>query len=85
MERKINLDEILVQMFKNGKPFYNETDIKNAMREVCRQVLELAAENVNIKSNTGNLNRINIVTSDLERLIAEVNKQEILDTINQIQ
>lgn len=69
-ERKVNLEEILEkhrQMFiKNSvkHPDY----IMDAMKEACRQVLELAAENAEVH----------------EELFI-VDKQSILNTINQVE
>jgi len=75
-ERKINLEEILVNMFKQGEAFYNEKDIKLAMKEACRQTLELAAENT----------YATVVRDDFDGTYdAIINKQSILDTINQIE
>ena len=71
LERKINLEEILnncVYIDDEIKPM-----VKNAMKEACRQVLELAAENAEITINS------------IEDLKLIVDKQSIFNTINQIE
>lgn len=73
-ERKINLENILIKMFENGQPFYNQKDIKNAMLQFGKQLLELAAENAYCTIT---------LHKDLS-MTAEQNKQSILDTINQV-
>ena len=76
-ERKINLDEILLNELEKSKYGFPEMDsdvydnIKTAMKEACRQLLELAAENATYDWN------------DHEDII--IDKQSILDTINQIE
>lgn len=74
--KNVNLKQILD---KNGFDFdsfefENEHSAKNlltAMKEACRQTLELAAENVKTCTNRETTSII-------------VNKQSILDTINQV-
>ena len=73
-ERKINLEDILIKMFENGQPFYNQKDIKNAMLQFGQQLLELAAKNAYCTIT---------LHKDLS-MTAEQNKQSILDTINQV-
>ena len=70
-ERKIDLENILIKMFENGQPFYNQKDIKNAMLQFGKQLLELAAENATYDWN------------DHEDII--IDKQSILDTIKQVE
>lgn len=71
--KEIKLDDILIKMVEKGKLFYNEEDIKNAMREACKQTLELAAEKIRTRTyKDGNT----------ECFIDS--KQSILDLINQI-
>jgi len=71
-ERKINLEEILDKIYvKNDNTnYYSKQTILFAMEEACRQTLELAAENA-------------IVEKKMIRTYI-VNKQSILDTINQV-
>ena len=86
--RKINLEEILdsqrmaipklyLQGSVNmGKPIGDDYQkIINAMKEACRQTLELASENFEIEYLGGN--------SDINDF--RINKQSILDTINQVE
>ena len=51
-ERKINLEKILQSKIDtvtlNGNPVYHKFQIINAMKEACKQLLELAAENAYI-------------------------------------
>lgn len=77
-ERKVNLREILDKCLDDydwstgnniGIP------INNAMKEACRQTLELASENFEIEYLGGN--------SDINDF--RINKQSILDTINQVE
>lgn len=80
-ERKINLEEILWKSFYNNgipKPTHSLAEItqkavKEAMKEACRQILELVAENAEVTINS------------IEDLKLIVDKQSILDTINQIE
>ena len=84
---KINLEERLEKEiikvyseFKNSKDFSNHDKIiaKNAMKEACKQILELAAKNAKIKT---------IMTSKGVDLVILptwtdiVDKQSILDVI----
>lgn len=88
MERKINLDEILIAIFEPVSqdcttPVQdlqlavtlnpNVDRIKDAMKEACRQTLELAAENADVTINS------------IEDLKLIVDKQSILNTIKQIE
>lgn len=90
--KKINLEEILWQSFHdNGipKPTHTLAEItqkavKEALKEACRQVLELAAENATITSKT--------IIEDFKeppymrrRVVDVVEKGSILNTINQIE
>ena len=74
-ERKINLEKILQSKIDtvtlNGNPVYHKFQIINAMKEACKQLLELAAENATYDWN------------DHEDII--IDKQSILDTIKQIE
>ena len=84
--KKVNLEDILI---KNIKKIY--TELKpvedfcnrdriitiNAMKEACRQTLELAAENAETEKEI--LPECGVLKS-----VGVVNKQSILDTINQV-
>lgn len=87
MQKEINLEEILFvskfkdllesekQTIKDGIIVYSFDEILSAMREACRQTLELALENV----------RANVVIDNFDGTYdAIINKQSILDTIGQI-
>ena len=91
-ERKINLEEILLEemdKFRLSFPdenLYSTEQIKEslelpyfkaAMKEACRQTLELAAENAETEKEM--LPECGVLKS-----VGVVNKQSILDTINQI-
>ncbi len=81
MKQRIDLEEILhttkfvelsdieKDLIRCGVIPYNVTEITNAMKEACRQTLELAVENV----------QHHYVNKDW------VGKQSILDTIKQIE
>jgi hypothetical protein len=83
-ERKINLEEILKTIaFEesekgNSSSFsVQEMNVINlAMKEACRQVLELAAENADTKY-------LPLLNSN--ESIEVVDKQSILNTINQVE
>ena len=90
-ERKINLDEILLNELEKSKYGFPEMDsdvydnIKTAMKEACRQLLELAAENTELYCED-KLSNIKYITNfEINNgLIITVNKQSILDTIKQV-
>jgi len=77
-ERKINLERILNKHLANKIILEVDWDdmslIKNAMKEACRQTLELATENATY--NRSVLENLNYV---------QIDKQSILNTINQIE
>ena len=90
LERKINLEEILfTEVDKMRKDFpdinlYSNEEMKNspewkyymnAIKEACRQVLELAAENAKVIKNE----HTSQILSNL------IDKQSILNTINQVE
>jgi len=87
-ERKINLEEILNEEYnlnkdEDGNGIYYKWEIIKAMKEACRQTLELAAENAKVS-----IDRINygcILTEFNKSSVCEINKQSIIDTINQIE
>ena len=85
---KINLEEILLKNIKKIymefmpiEDFCNRDRIIaiNAMKEACQEILRLAAENAEIKEN--------FTVDDKAFVLNEyvINKQSILDTINQIE
>ena len=80
-ERKINLEEILnkeLNILSISVEQIEKSALK-AMKEACKQVLELAAENAKAEIHTeweGNTG------SEYYTDYAVVNKQSILDTIN---
>ena len=89
-ERKINLKEILfteVDKMREDFPdinLYSNEEMKNspewkyymnAMKEACKQVLELASENAKVIKNEHTLQ----ILSNL------IDKQSILNTINQVE
>lgn len=78
-ERKINLEEILndcVYIDDEIKPM-----VRNAMREACRQILELAAENAEVDEHEV----AESIHGGPGYTYYEVDKQSILNTINQIE
>lgn len=86
--KEINLEEILKKsMGKNPNKYVfipgDSASVEKclvAMKEACKQVLELAAENAkleNVIKLIGNQNKYNTV-------VPIVKKQSILDTINQV-
>jgi len=81
-ERKINLEEILLREFAKSEYGYPLLDydvhlnIISAIKEACKQTLELAAENAEWDDlGDGDLHGANI----------EVDKQSILNVINLIE
>lgn len=106
MEKKINLEEILYKHYnlmfaaysvkdKDNKftPVVDRNGALNAMKEACRQSLELAAENAenNVKGkyvdwiNWFSKDEISFSSDDSETVIVKINKQSIINTINQIE
>ena len=101
-ERKINLEEILLQnhfhildTLKNvyspdthNKNMYER--LINGINDICKQLLELAAENADMNEDFGGGEIYNITEykvyndNDRSRSIS-VNKQSILDTIKQVE
>lgn len=84
-ERKINLEEILnscVYIDDEIKPM-----VKNAMKEACRQILELAAENADLNycEYEWEVPEGTINTGDSQYGYHYINKQSILNTIKQIE
>ena len=85
MLKKINLEEILNQHLKYKIVLELDDDdlmlIKTAMKDACNQVLELAAENAKANDFIEDSN-IPALTPNID---IKVNKQSILNTINQIE
>ena len=89
-EEKINLEKIIKEELYNKHLYFNKTNtvqIKNICLEFGKQLLELAAENAECKLR----NKIECSNSQLENgfVIGNnaivINKQSILDTINQVE
>ena len=81
--KEINLEEIIKQycyVTQNGQEdVHNSISlVKDAMKEACKQTLGLAAENAKTKLKEVNPN------SDRSFYRDVVNKQSILDVINQV-
>jgi len=72
MSKEINLEDIILKetefVSKTNEYVYNIDDLKRCMKEACKQALELAVENSDVKYDYG----------------YTVAKQSILETINQI-
>ena len=78
IERKINLEEILksfltVETMRLNNPDYTFNMVLSAMKEACRQTLELAAENAKAFDTIHSWN------------IPSIDAQSILNTIKQIE
>ena len=87
-ERKINLEEICNKYI--GENNYSKY-VLDTMREFGKQLLELAAENANLIEFWENSNSeyieesVSIFDDDGDfQTMVYVNKQSILDTINQV-
>ena len=81
---KINLKEILDRVYdkeyrSSYKTEYSEQCILEAMKEACQETLKLAAENAKVKEN--------FTVDDKAFVLNEyvINKQSILDTINEVE
>ena len=81
MSKKINLEEILKK--HSNICIDDRENVVEAMKEACKQLLELAAENaeitVKLKENCNELSLLDEWTTYI------VDKQSILNTINQIE
>ena len=78
--KEISLEEILLKHTFNSTVDTLKEDSLSAMKEACKQVLELAAENAeleNVVKVIGSQNKYNAV-------VPIIKKQSILDTINQV-
>lgn len=100
MEKKINLEEILFnskfkdlnerekQSIKNGLVTFNFDEIIWAIKESCRRVLELAAENATLLEGEEDIGKTYLMeqyNTFYEDVLFTVNKESILNTINQIE
>ena len=80
---KINLKEILNRVYdkeyrSSYKTEYPEQCIFEAMKEVCRQVLERAADNASV-------DKIRLEKNFASEYAYVVNRESILDTINEVE
>ena len=80
---KINLKEILDRVYdkeyrSSYKTEYSEQCILEAMKEACRQVLERAADNSSV-------DKIRLGTFCVSQYAYVVNRESILDTINEVE
>ena len=86
-ERKINLEEILKRFshVDHGavEDFWFTENVIKAMKEACRQTLELAAENADVKAISEMISISNGADFNIQKMV--VNKQSILNTIKQIE
>ena len=96
MSKEINLEEILqdcwITTLDNSKEVHAPTeDVKLAMIEFGKQLLELAAENAEIEERDYRKNPTKIsnygeeVCSEYEGIYYGVDKQSILNTIKQVE
>lgn len=94
-DKKINLEEILYKHYnlmfaaysvkdKDNKftPVVDRNGALNAMKEACRQALELAAENAKLKTVKLSEGVAGVILPTWKDTI---NKQSILNTINEIE
>lgn len=95
-ERKINLEEILIKeirrVYGEFKPVEDfcerdKTIAKRAMKEACRQIVELVAENADLNycENEWEVPEGTINTGDSQYGYHYIDKQSILNTIKQIE
>ena len=86
-ERRINLEEILKRFshVDHGavEDFWFTENVIKAMKEACRQTLELAAENADVKAISEMISISNGADFNIQKMV--VNKQSILNTIKQIE
>ena len=94
-ERKINLEEILLQnhfhildTLKNvySPDTYTENMYErliNGINDICKQLLELAAENADVKAISEMISIPNGADFNIQKMV--VNKQSILNTIKQVE
>jgi hypothetical protein len=91
MEKKINLEEIwsnkfdcytsaIVNWKKVDEPAMSRDRFMEVIKEILSQTLELAAKNAEVKTKV-----VYTMGDDVGEKIYIINKQSILDTINQIE
>lgn len=78
--KTVNLDEILksyltLEAVRANKPDYTYNMVLSAMKEACRQTLDLAVENAEV-------NIVNKNAKNPKVTIVEVDKKSIYETIN---
>lgn len=91
MNKEVTLEKILrslltVEAMLVNNPDYTYNMVLSAMREACKQTLELAAENAKISIQyigEDGLEITNTLNSVFDKNYL-IDKQSILDTINQI-
>ena len=79
MEKKINLEEIRQSIFEKHQVQYDDYDMSvfdDCMLEAIKQTLQLAAENVTVEYEKD---------SEFGSYDTVVDKQSILDIINQVE
>ena len=90
LERKVNLKEILKRFshVDHGavEDFWFTENVIKAMKEACRQTLELAAENADLNycENEWEVPEGTVTTGDSQYGYHYIDKQSILNTIKQI-
>ena len=77
-ERKINLEEVIAKNAGYIGNDYYVSQVKKAMFEFGKQLLELAAENATTKS-------VVFISGRIQNTTEIVYKQSILDTIKQVE
>lgn len=91
-ERKINLEAIISKYYnlnkdEDGNAVFFEWEVIKAMKEAVKQALELAAENADLTycSYEYEIPEGAISTGDNEYGYCYIDKQSIVNTINQIE
>lgn len=91
-ERKVNLKKIISKHYnlnkdEDGNSIFYEWEVIRAIKEACRQILELAAENAEVRVTENALIEEGscYTTYDDGVISATSDKQSILDTIKQIE
>lgn len=90
--KEINLEEIYLKIIETTtfRPLVTHCDPKHntpiyeAMKEACKQTLELAAENANIELKEVGEELVITDIFEYDNIKININKQSILNTINQI-
>lgn len=91
-QQKINLEEILLNKYKEYKKLWNLPSVDpkykemvlSAMKEACGQTLELASENAEIDWSTEH-EVAESICGGAGYTIYQIDKQSILDVINLIE